>query len=221
MLQERFPGLPEDGLTATFSRQHALAHEDRSFLTREHPMTRAAMELVTGSHLGSCALVLTQAPGFAASALLLEAVYVAECPAPPALNAQRFLPPNARRLLIDEQARERSAEIDPDALGGRCLRGNKALARALLKTKSKIIEAMVEVAEQAAAQETRALREAGQRQMREQLDGEIARLTALARRNPEVRAEEIDAARAEREALREALANSRLRLDAIRVIAFA
>jgi ATP-dependent helicase HepA len=221
MLQERFPGLPEDGLTATFSRQHALAHEDRSFLTREHPMTRAAMELVTGSHLGSCALVLTQAPGFAASALLLEAVYVAECPAPPALNAQRFLPPNARRLLIDEQARERSAEIDPDALGGRCLRGNKALARALLKTKSKIIEAMVEVAEQAAAQETRALREAAQRQMCEQLDGEIARLTALARRNPAVRAEEIDAARAEREALREALANSRLRLDAIRVIAFA
>jgi ATP-dependent helicase HepA len=57
--------------------------------------------------------------------------------------------------------------------------------------------------------------------MCEQLDGEIARLTALAARNPAVRAEEIDAARAEREALREALANSRLRLDAIRVIAFA
>lgn len=221
MLHERFPGLPEEGLTATFSRQHALAHEDRSFLTREHPMTRAAMELVTRSHLGSSALILTQDERFAASALLLEAVYVAECPAPPTLNAQRFLPPNARRLLIDEQARERSAEIDPDALGGRCLRGNKALARALLKTKSKIIEAMVEVAEQAATRETRALREAAQARMREQLDGEIARLTALAARNPAVRLEEIDAAQAERDALAEALANSRLRLDAIRVIVFA
>ncbi len=221
MMQEGFPGLPEEGLTATFSRQHALAHEDRSFLTREHPMTRAAMELVTRSHLGSSTLILTQDERFASSALLLEAVYVAECPARPALNAQRFLPPNARRLLIDEQARERSAEIDPDALGGRCLRGNRALARALLKAKSKIIEAMIELAEKEAQRETTALRRQAEQQMCEQLDGEISRLTELAQRHPAIRPEEIEAARAERAALAQALANSRLRLDAIRVIAFA
>ena len=44
MLQEHFPGLPDDGLTATFERSHALAHEERTFLTREHPLARAAIE---------------------------------------------------------------------------------------------------------------------------------------------------------------------------------
>ncbi len=221
MLQEHFPGLPDEGLTATFSRQHALAHEDRWFLTREHPLTRAALELLTGSHLGTSALVLTQDPRFPSSALLLEAVYVAECPAPPALNAQRFLPPTARRMLLDEQGQERAAEIDPDALGGKCLRPRRALARALLQAKSKVIEAMVALAEQEAARETRTLREQAGARMRAQLDEELARLRDLARRNPAVRAEEIEALQAERDALAETLANSRLRLDALRLIAFA
>ncbi|MBK5930183.1 RNA polymerase-associated protein RapA [Halochromatium salexigens] len=221
MLQERFPGLPDEGLTATFNRQHALAHEERRFLTREHPLTRAALELVTGSHLGTSALVLTQDKRFPSSALLLEAVYVAECPAPPALNAQRFLPPTARRMLIDEQGQERSVEIDPDALGGKCLRPRRPLARALLQAKSKVIEAMVTLAEQEAARETRALREQAGAQMRAQLDAELDRLRDLARRNPAVRAEEIAALEAERDALAETLANSRLRLDALRLIAFA
>ncbi|WP_462319961.1 RNA polymerase-associated protein RapA [Halochromatium sp.] len=221
MLQERFPELPDEGLTATFSRQHALAHEDRRFLTREHPMARAALELMTSSHMGTSALILTQDLRFASSALLLEAVYVAECPAPPILNAQRFLPPTARRMLIDEQGQERSAEINADALGGKCLRPRRPLARALLKTKSKVIEAMVALAEQEAARESRGLREQACALMREQLDQELARLQALARRNPAVRPEEIDALIAERDALAETLANSRLRLDALRLIAFA
>jgi ATP-dependent helicase HepA len=221
MMQERFPELPEDGLTATFSRAHALAHEERQFLTREHPLTRAALELVTGSHLGTSALVLTQDPRFPSSAVLLEAIYVAECPAPPILNAQRFLPPTARRMLIDEQGRERSEELDADALGGKCLRSRRPLAKALLKAKSKVIDAMVTLAEQQAARETDALRDRAVALMRRELDGELVRLKTLAERNPAVRVEEIEALAAERDALGEALANSRLRLDALRVVAFA
>jgi len=221
MLHEHFPELPDEGMTATFSRQHALAHEDRRFLTREHPMARAALEMMTGSHMGTSALVLTQDPRFASSALLLEAVYVAECPAPPILNAQRFLPPTARRMLIDEQGKERSAEIDRNALGGKCLRSRRPLARALLKAKSKVVDAMIEFAEQQAARESQVLREQASQLMHEQLDAELARLQALARRNPAVRPEEIEALIAERDALAETLANSRLRLDALRLIAFA
>jgi ATP-dependent helicase HepA len=221
MMQERFPGLPDEGLTATFNRAHALAHEDRQFLTREHPLTRAALELVTGSHLGASAVVLTQDARFASSAVLLEAVYVAECPAPPVLNAQRFLPPTARRMLIDEHGQERSAEIDPNALGGKCLRSRRPLAKALLKAKGKVIEAMVTVAEKQAARENNALREQAVTQMRGELDAELDRLQDLARRNPAVRAEEIEALAAERDALTETLANSRFRLDALRLIAFA
>jgi ATP-dependent helicase HepA len=221
MMQERFPELPDEGLTATFSRTHALAHEERQFLTREHPLSRAALELVTGSHLGTSALVLTQDPRFPSSAVLLEAVYVAECPAPPVLNAQRFLPPTARRMLIDEHGQERSTEIDADALGGKCLRSRRPLAKALLEAKRKVLDAMVTLAEQQAARETAELRDQAVALMRRELDGELVRLETLAQRNPAVRSEEIEALKAERDALTEALANSRLRLDALRVIAFA
>ncbi|NBC48225.1 MAG: RNA polymerase-associated protein RapA [Gammaproteobacteria bacterium] len=221
MMQERFPELPDEGLTATFSRTHALAHEERQFLTREHPLSRAALELVTGSHLGTSALVLTQDPRFPSSAVLLEAVYVAECPAPPVLNAQRFLPPTARRMLIDEHGQERSTEIDADALGGKCLRNRRPLAKALLEAKRKVLDAMVTLAEQQAARETTELRDQAVALMRRELDGELVRLETLAQRNPAVRNEEIEALKAERDALTEALANSRLRLDALRVIAFA
>lgn len=221
MMQERFPGLPDDGMTATFNRAHALAHEERQFLTREHPLTRAALELVIGSHQGSSVLVLTQDPRFEAGAVLLQAVYVAECPAPPALNAQRFLPPTARHLLLDEQARERSAEIDPTSLVGKCLASRRPLARALLETKRKTIDALVALAEQLSARETEALREQAVARMRLELDAELQRLRQLAERNPAVRAEEIEALAAERDALTEALSNSRLRLDALRLIAFA
>jgi ATP-dependent helicase HepA len=221
MMQEHFPGLPDDGMTATFSRAQALAHEDRQFLTREHPLTRAALELVTGSNLGTSALLLTQHPGFSTGALLLEAVYVAECPAPPILNAQRFLPPTARRMLIDEHGNERSAELDPEKLAGRCLRSKRPLAQALLKAKRVGIEAMIGFAEQRAASEIDALRRQANAAMRGELEAELQRLQELAARNPSVRAEEIEALAAERDALAEALANSRLRLDALRLVAFA
>jgi ATP-dependent helicase HepA len=153
--------------------------------------------------------------------VLLEAVYVAECPAPPVLNAQRFLPPTARHLLVDEQARERSAEIDPASLGGKCLASRRPLARALLETKRKTIEALVTLAEQFAARETDQLRTQAVAKMRQQMDAEHQRLQQLAERNPAVRAEELKALEAERDALAEALSNSRFRLDALRLIAFA
>ena len=222
MLQERFPELPDEGITATFSRSHALAHEDRRFLTREHPMARAALELMTGSHMGTSALVLDAGQALPdSSALLLEAVYVAECPAPPVLNAQRFLPPTARRMLIDEHGQERSIEIDPDALGGKCLRPRRPLARALLKTKSKVIEAMVALAEQEAARESQELARAGKpTDARAARSG--ARAAAGARTPQSGRAPRGDRGPwAERDALAETLANSRLRLDALRLIAFA
>jgi ATP-dependent helicase HepA len=221
MLEERFPGLPEEGLTATFQRAHALAHEERAFLTREHPLARAATGLVLSGHLGTSAVVLTQDPRFGAGALLLEAVYVAECPAPPALGAQRFLPPSAQRILIDEYGAERSSDVDPEQRQLQCLRGRRTLARALIEAKGKPIDAMVTVAERHAGETAAALREEAAARMRGELDGEIERLRDLARRSPAVRRAEIEALEAERDALAEALANARLRLDALRLIAFA
>jgi ATP-dependent helicase HepA len=221
MREERFPGLPEDGLTASLERRHALAHEDHAFLTWEHPMVRAAMDLLTGSDLGSSALVLTRAPGFTAGELLLDALFVAECPAPTGLGAHRYLAPLALRLLVDTQGRDRAGETDPESLQRKCLGGNRKLARALIAAKAEAITTMADAAEVLAQQAAEPVRTEAMGRMAAEIGEEIERLSALARVNPTVRPEEIERLQRERELLVQALGRSRLRLDALRLIVFA
>ncbi|MCG6943472.1 MAG: RNA polymerase-associated protein RapA [Thiohalocapsa sp.] len=221
MLQEHFPGLPEDGLTVTFDRNHALAHEDRSFLSWEHPLTLAAMDQLTGSDLGGAALILTRSPGFRAGALLLEMLYVAECPAPPALRVQRFLPRLGLRLLLDEHGGDHAAAIATDALTGKCLTGNRKLASALITAKTPAIERMLAAGEARADAAVSTMREAAVARMEAMLDAEIERLSALARVNPAVRTDEIDQLRHRRERLGQVLRRAHLRLDAVRLVAHA
>jgi ATP-dependent helicase HepA len=221
MLQDHFPGLPEDGLTVSFDRNHALAHEDRAFLTWEHPLTLAAMDQLAGSDLGSAALILTRNPGFRAGALLLEMLYVAECPAPPALRVQRFLPRLGLRLLLDERGDDRARAIATEALNGKCLTGNRKLASALITAKTPAIERMLAAGEARAEEAVAAMRESAVARMQRMLDDEIERLTALAQVNPAVRDEEIAQLQLRRERLGQVLSRAHLRLDALRLVAHA
>jgi ATP-dependent helicase HepA len=221
MLQERFPGLPEDGLTVTFDRNHALAHEDRAFLTWEHPLTLAAMDQIAGSDLGSAAVILTRSPRFRTGALLLEMLYVAECPAPPALRVQRFLPRLGLRLLLDERGEDHAGSIAADALNGKCLTGNRKLASALITAKTDAIEGMLADGEQRAEAAVTTMRDAAVTRMQELLDAEIERLSALAQVNRAVREEEIAQLQLRRERLGQVLRRAHLRLDAVRLVAHA
>ena len=49
-------GLPEGGITATFSREQALGRDDMHFLTWEHPMVSGAMDMVLGGEFGNAAV---------------------------------------------------------------------------------------------------------------------------------------------------------------------
>ncbi|MGD2020657.1 MAG: RNA polymerase-associated protein RapA [Thiohalocapsa sp.] len=219
MLQEQFPGLPEDGLTVTFDRNHALAHEDRAFLTWEHPLALAAMDQLAGSDLGSAAIILTRNPRFNAGALLLEMLYVAECPAPPALQVQRFLPRLGLRLLLDERGADHADAIATDALSGKCLTGNRKLASALITAKQQLIERMFAAGEVRAETAVSEMRAAAVARMQVMLDAEIERLTALAKVNAAVRDEEIAQLQLRRERLEQVLSRAHLRLDALRLVA--
>jgi ATP-dependent helicase HepA len=219
MLQEQFPGLPEDGLTVTFDRNHALAHEDRAFLTWEHPLALAAMDQLAGSDLGSAAIILTRNPRFNAGTLLLEMLYVAECPAPPALQVQRFLPRLGLRLLLDERGADHADAIATDALSGKCLTGNRKLASALITAKQQLIERMFAAGEVRAETAVSEMRAAAVARMQVMLDAEIERLTALAKVNAAVRDEEIAQLQLRRERLEQVLSRAHLRLDALRLVA--
>lgn len=221
MLEERFPGLPDEGLTLTFSRAHALAHEDRDFLTWEHPMVRQAMEMLRNSGLGTASVLLRRDPRFKAGSLLLELLHVAECPAPRELQAPRFLPPNGLHLLLDERGRDRADELGLDAVSGKCLTSNRTLSRAVLESKAESINQMLAAGEALAKTERERLRAEAIARMDEAFGARLERLEALAKVNPSIRADELDGLALARLRLREALGRMTLRLDAVRLIVHA
>ncbi|SDY33097.1 ATP-dependent helicase HepA [Allochromatium warmingii] len=219
MLHESFPRLPEAGLTATFDRAQALAHEDWEFLTWEHPLTREAMELLTASALGSAALLVIQGDArFPRATLLLELLYVAECPAPPELQVEQVLPPTLVRLLLDAEGRDRAAEIAPASLRGTCLSHNATLARALIGSQTARLTALLEQGDALAQQALTQLEQQARSRMQQRLGEELERLEALARVNPTVRPDEIACLRQRREQLAEVLGQTQMRLDALRLI---
>lgn len=218
MRQERFPGLPEQGVTLTFERADALVHEDREFLTWEHPMVRGAMDLLVSDELGTTALTLARHPGFRPGTLLLELLYLVECPAPAALQVRRFLPPTLIRLLLDSQGQDHAADLPEGVPAGRCLAGERTLARTLLTHLGGTLRALIDLGQGRAEGAGRQLAEKALARMHRELDEEWARLHHLARLNPNVRPEELEQITTRRAALEGHLGDTGVRLDALRVI---
>jgi ATP-dependent helicase HepA len=77
---------------------------------------------------------------------------------------------------------------------------------------------MVRAAEGFAQARSRTLIQSAANELESQMSREIERLRALAAVNPNVRASEIEGLESEFAELRQALANARVRLDAVRVL---
>ena len=218
MLHDRFPGLPADGVTATFGRADALAHEEREYLTWEHPMVRGAMEMLTSGDLGDAALTVVSHPDFRPGTPLLELLYLVECSAPAELGAGRFLPPTCIRLLLDARGADRAAELSHEALQGQCLVHKRRLAETLLKTLSDTLRQLFEQGAALAEGAGRQIVDTALVEMRQQLGDELARLRGLAAVNPSVRDDELEQLEARRALLAQHMGNVRVRLDAARVV---
>ena len=101
MICESFPALPDEGATVTFQRFHALSREDIQFLTWEHPMITGAMDMLLGGEYGNTGFCTLKLPSTEPGTLLLEAIFSIHCPAPRALQLQRFLPLSLIRIVTD------------------------------------------------------------------------------------------------------------------------
>ena len=211
-----FPGLKDGPEMVTFSREDALAREDLKFLRFDHPMLAGAIELLLGSEKGSTAFLIDQA--LPPQTALLECVFLLECVGDRELNVDRFLPPRAIVVVIDTKLRERSDyQIDPGSLNA-ADEARYDFARYLKFFKS-LVPPMLNEGKKRAQVQAQGVIDAALETMRADLNHEIDRLVALARVNPNVNEDEIEAAREELSVLDHDLGQSRLRLDALRFIA--
>ncbi|MFC0268970.1 RNA polymerase-associated protein RapA [Kushneria aurantia] len=214
------PGLirGEEGFSATRSRSLALARDDLQRLSWEHPLVREMLSRTTGGSMGNTALALLAHPSIPGGRVMLEAMFRTRTPAPRALHVNRFFPPATVRVLLDESGQVLTDRVSFGGLAKNLRHVKKGVARNLIRERLELLRALFDQSEQEADRALPSLIDAAQAAMRGQLDDEIARLEALATRNPDVRRAEIEALAEERERLTAAIGDTRLQLDAVRVI---
>jgi ATP-dependent helicase HepA len=212
-----FPGLPEDGVTATYQRELALSREDFQFLTWEHPMVTGAMDLVFNGEFGNTAFVTFRLPPLKPGTILLEAIFTVSAIAPAGLQLHRYLPLTSIRLLIDQRLTDLSAILGSTHLDRLAREAPLHQARELLRHTRPQLTRMIDRLEKLADDEKGKAREAAIAGMRSEMKFELERLQALARVNPNIRPDEIRRLEELPARMEACLRQARVRLDALRV----
>jgi ATP-dependent helicase HepA len=210
--------VPDDGMTATYSREKALQREDIAFMSWEHPVVTGVMDSVLGSGLGKAALSTISVKGLQPGTVLLEAVFVVHCPAPEHLQLSRYLPLSPLRVLVDVNGRDLSAVLPHDRLNGLCSNIPRRTAQSVVPRVRAEVETMVEHARELAEPQFEPGRESALTQVRGMLQPEIQRLEALQRHNPAIRDEEVAYFREQLDAAEAAIGRAELSLEGIRVV---
>jgi ATP-dependent helicase HepA len=213
-----FPGLTEDGLTFTVNRQIALAREDMQFMTWEHPVVTAAMDMVLSSETGNAAISVIKHDDLKAGQFLLECLFIVECSAPAELQIGRFLPHTPIRVLIDQNQKDLSADIDHRDLVEAGIKFDKHKIIAFLSSQRSYLINILNVAEQKAKADMQLLVDNATQTMLESLSNEIKRLVRLKKVNPTIRAEEIEQLKDMTMLAHENIQAAQLRLDAVRFV---
>jgi len=217
-MHSHFPGLRDEGITFTCSRDIALANEDREFFSWEHPLICAAMEMIPGSESGNTAITTVKYRGVKPGTLMLECLYTLDAVRSELLQTGRYLPATTIRILADQYGKDHSAllshsrisvirETIPADTAAKIIRGYSQPLRDLLKT-----------CEQLADQHAPALIMEAREQANCTLGNELDRLRSLAQVNRNVRPHEIGFMEQQAEAVSLALESASFRLDALRVI---
>ena len=210
---EEFPWPAEGAITATFDRDVALSREDLPLLRQDHPLVTGAVELLISGETGNAAFLVdaTLPPRSA----WITAVFLLECIADRKLDVERYLPPQPITITVDSKLAPRDyAPTRQSITRSDDKPVDLAKFRPIL---SALVPPMKKAAEERATAEAQGLIAAAGERLESELGGEFERLAALKRVNPSVRDSEIEAMAFQLDALRAALPQARVRLDAIRL----
>ncbi len=213
-----FPGLTEDGMTITINRQIALAREDMQFMTWEHPLVTASMDMVLSSETGNAAISVIKHADLKAGQFLLECLFIVECSAPAELQIGRFLPHTPIRILLDQNQKDLSSIIDHRDLIEPGIKFDKHKIVEFLNNQRPHLINLLNVAERNAKAHMQTLVDEATNTMLESLSNEIKRLVRLKKVNTSIRTEEIEQLKDMTMLAHENIQAAQLRLDAVRFL---
>ena len=217
MITHSFPGLPEDGLTATFKRDIALTREDFHYLTWEHPMVTGAMDMVLSGDFGNTTFCTLRLPPLKPGTILLEAIFTVNCPAPEALQLHRYLPMTSIRVVVDSKNNDLSNILTAKHFNKLGKKARRHTAQDFVRQTRPQIVLMIRQAEKLAGEQEAAIIATSSEQMQTLQQSELRRMQALAMVNPNIRQQEIDHLMAETDELQDYLSAAKIKLEALRV----
>ncbi|WP_417680673.1 helicase-related protein [Pseudidiomarina aquimaris] len=212
------PGLPDEGMSVTFSRDYALAHEPVEFLTWDHPQVQHALELLTRDSYGSTCVALMQNRALPAGAWFVELNFSSQLTTAPALVAHEFYPQQSLRVLLDSQGRDLTTRVAASALDQQLQFVDKKQARQLMQQLRQALQQHIKAAWQPAETQQQQRLQQAQAELENYMAKAKQRLNQLKQRNPAVRQAEIDAVEQRHEQLKQALKQPLLQLDSVRVM---
>jgi ATP-dependent helicase HepA len=212
---DALPGFAEGPLSATFSREVALAREELPLLRLDHPLVAGALDLVLTGEQGNAAFMVDDL--LPPRSALLQAVFLLECVADRKLDAERFLPTQPVLATVDTRLAER-ADFQPSEIALRKAGDRTIEVPRYRKFLGKLVPPMLERAEALARERAEDAIAQAVQQATAELDAELSRLLALRKVNASISEAEIATVADERAALLAALPQSRLRLDAVRFV---
>jgi len=211
-LSEAFTEIPDDGLSVTFDRETALAREDLTFISADHPMLLGAIDHLLSSEYGNASFARWETGK--GKAVLLECCFVLEALAPNRLHVDRFLPPTTIRILVDHSGNDLTDKPKPTPL----LQGD---ARRLISQptfRQDILPKLLDRTQELASAKAEPSSKAARALAKKSITAEITRLKDLAKRNPQVNESEITTLESTLAETLTALKTPRLRLDSLRLI---
>jgi len=218
MRTHHFPGLTEEGLSATWDRDHALSRDDLQFLTWEHPLVSGAMDMMLSGDYGNTGFCTIKLPPLKEGSLLLEAIFTPHCAAPKALQLNRYIEQGMHRILLDSNDNDLAALISGENIDTLAQRVPNKSAQNLIKHARHQIEQQIAKVEKIAKAQQPLMIEKALTNIGQQMETEISRLQGLAKINPNIRETEIEHQREVLESLRGYASSLQFKLEAIRVI---
>ena len=214
----QLPGLEDEGLTLTFSRERALSREDIEYMSWEHPLLSGTMELILRGEYGNNALVTLKLPPLPPGTLLLETVFQLHTTAPRAFQLQRYLPKGLVRVLVGPNGQNLAGPLGHEPLNKLAETVSRTAAQNMVRLAREQIVTQLKQADALAQKELAPLVEQALERMHAEQSAEYQRLKELAAVNPGIHPQELEALAARREQMADALSRAELKLDAVRVI---
>lgn len=210
--------LDEDGLTLTFSRQQALAREDIHYMTYEHPLIQAILEMILTGTFGNTQVGLLKSAALPKGMLMIENQFRIEAIAAKSLNLSAYLPKQSLRVFLSERGDDLSQVATSEKILPLIDRLDKGRARQVAKARAGVIDARTQDAKRIAGMQLDQISTQAKTAFGDYMNKEIGRLVRLQAVNPNVRDDEILALEQRKSQGLQALDSLSLVPDSIRVL---